>query len=610
MKKIISIFIIITIISLFPISVSAHSNDLDILYDDCIPSQYIDEINIGDGYNEKWYSLSKNNEMKHIANSQYTVTTIRYYFYNTSTYGDIEWSQYLEQEQINEFKLNFINSMKKWNNVYFYINNGDYYTKRKIVNIIEGTEENHNVSIRPIKTGDIAQTKQDPFYMEQNETLDDENVNHIHCPRWIINVNVNLVAEYFNNELLKPVVLNRTGAHEVGHILGLYDIDLIENSDSNLYHHEEILMGYSSFDDYQNVTFQNRQTEITYRDIAGVAITRGYHSDNNHKWLCDETMVDEQYKLICSICNGVKYVESLENYSYNVYNSCNGRHNLVDGNMMPVASYNNKDYYKCSYCRYVAPFSSIVSQNYIPDNSYNASYHYIVNNIEGFEYRMLEEHEYGYNVDVAYCTHCNYSISMDNIIVTDPDYYTNCGSQINVYENDIPANERSYRENTIVQGFTRLLYFATSIAPSLSRLDYIWTSSDNSIATVSIYGTVTALEVSEPTSVIISAKHKTSDVILYKKLWIVPDSNEELMIINYDIQMNSDEAFIFVLDEKAPTQSIQNYNWRIPCQEDESAGVTISQWGTITAIAPGIMYIEGIYKLNSNIIISIKVTVS
>ena len=131
---------------------------------------------------------------------------------------------------------------------------------------------------------------------------------------------------------------------------------------------------------------------------------------------------------------------------------------------------------------------------------------------------------------------------MNNIIISDPDEYTNCGSQINIYENNKPSYEKSYRGNTIVQGFTRLLYFATPIAPSLSRLDYIWSSSNTNVATVSIYGTVTALNVTEPTEVLITARHKNSEVILYKKLLIIPDINNDLLIINYEIQMDHNDS--------------------------------------------------------------------
>ena len=59
-----------------------------------------------------------------------------------------------------------------------------------------------------------------------------------------------------------------------------------------------------------------------------------------------------------------------------------------------------------------------------------------------------------------------------------------------------------------------------------------------------------------------------------------------------------------------PTTSIVNYEWSVPCQESSVAGVNITKWGTITAIAPGIMYIDGYYKLNSKIKICIKVTVT
>lgn len=185
MKKILTIFIIILLIYLFPISVNAHSNNLEIEYDECIPSQYNDSLNIGDGYNEKWYMLTNDNKMRHIENNQYSIITIRYYFSEDSTDGKVSWTHSLTQEQITEIQLGLENSMKKWNNVYFYSNNGDYYTKKKIVNIIEGTEENHNVSIRPIKYGDIVQTKQDALYMEETKIVSDENDNieHSHCPR-------------------------------------------------------------------------------------------------------------------------------------------------------------------------------------------------------------------------------------------------------------------------------------------------------------------------------------------------------------------------------------------------------------------------------------------
>ena len=56
--------------------------------------------------------------------------------------------------------------------------------------------------------------------------------------------------------------------------------------------------------------------------------------------------------------------------------------------MMPVASYDNYDengdeydYYKCKYCRYVAPFTSLVKQDYLYE-SINNTYHNVKCNID------------------------------------------------------------------------------------------------------------------------------------------------------------------------------------------------------------------------------------
>ena len=135
----------------------------------------------------------------------------------------------------------------------------------------------------------------------------------------------------------------------------------------------------------------NRTLNITYKDIAGVAITRGFHVDNDHKWLNSGLQDNGTYKLICSICNGVKYVSSLDEMTYDNYEACGNNHSLSSGNMMAVASYGTQDYYKCKYCRYVAPFSSIVPQDY-SIAYYTDWLHKIENTVDGLEYIYYEEH--------------------------------------------------------------------------------------------------------------------------------------------------------------------------------------------------------------------------
>ena len=184
-----------------------------------------------------------------------------------------------------------------------------------------------------------------------------------------------------------------TGAHETGHVLGLLDLDNdnLCNADNSGWHHHEVLMGYG------NPTSQ-RSANITYKDIAGVAITRGFHTDSDHKWLNCGLQSDGKYKLVCSICNGVKNVSSLSGYTYNTYGACGNNHSLSSGNMMAVASYGNKDYYKCEYCRYVAPFDSNVTQNYTKTYQGNNIDKY-VNTVSGLEYTFYQEHTHSYHYE-------------------------------------------------------------------------------------------------------------------------------------------------------------------------------------------------------------------
>ena len=92
-----------------------------------------------------------------------------------------------------------------------------------------------------------------------------------------------------------------------------------------------------------------------------------------------------------AVCNGVKDVVSLSGYTYKTYGACGNNHTLSGGNMMAVASYGTKDYYKCEYCRYVAPFNSNATQNY-SKTYHNSSLHKCVNNVIGLEYTFYEEH--------------------------------------------------------------------------------------------------------------------------------------------------------------------------------------------------------------------------
>jgi len=410
MKKILmfvcSILLLIVFVPTY-INVKAHDITLDVVYDDCLPKDYVDSSNIGDGYNEKWYELVKKNLAYHIPHSKTNTTEIKYYFSlvgQNST--NITWSTGISEELSNRIITEYRESMEKWNNVWYYVLNAEgLYEKRKLVNIVAGTENDHNLIIYPITySGAIASTWPTSDPIRANSI---NSINHEHYTEWAMNVDISSIARLSSTKLNN--ILSRTGAHEIGHVLGLRDIDGIENTDDSNYHHEEILMGYAKRGDALI-----RQSNITYRDIAGVAITRWFHNDSNHLWLYDkDNLKDGKEKLICSLCNCVKYVEDLSVYNYFSYKQCgHSDTNLpttVDKNMIPVASYGNTDYYKCKYCKYVAPFTSRIIQDYIYTGEYTENYHILENQSNNLLYKTFEEHNLiNLGANHHMCSNCNY----------------------------------------------------------------------------------------------------------------------------------------------------------------------------------------------------------
>lgn len=351
----------------------AHDAILNVDYDDCIPG------NNFDGIDEIWYVLHWGTSGKyyHYPDEE---NTIRYYFEESSSDG-YTWTTDASTEEAQEIKNAYANSMKKWNNVYFYsYNSSGEVEKHKVINIVEGTASNHNLSIYPMsQTENYADTT----------AIDCSGFGyHNHCSEWKMRVSVPYFLEENSSAGLIDTLKNRLGAHEFGHVLGLWDVDNDNryhagNQDEGRHHHE-ILMGYGS-------PTTARAIDITYKDIAGVAITRGFHTDEDHKWLNAGVQSNGQYKLICSICNGVKTVRSLSGYSYSTYGACGNAHTVASGNMMAVASYKNRDYHKCRYCRYVAPFYSTVTQHYNKTNV-DSQKHRCVNTVPGLGYTFYEAH--------------------------------------------------------------------------------------------------------------------------------------------------------------------------------------------------------------------------
>ena len=218
------------------------------------------------------------------------------------------------------------------------------------------------------------------------------------------------------------------------------------------------------------------------------------------------------------------------------------------------------------------------------------------------------------NVRITYAIErkINENVDINNTLVADP-YESGCD-----VGSEVMFNNGSIREYTITEGFTRNLYLLFDGVPTQysSRLDYDWYSSNNSVATVTAYGTVLGLNVEEDTEVTIYAIRKSDPSIIYKRTFtILNDFNEEIIEIEcdmsysyslkngvYQLQLNSDNS---------PYPMIQYYFFEVHewVQEGEFE-VTLDYWGRVTATGPGACVIIGTYSLNPRVKIIINLVIN
>lgn len=392
-KKILKITAVINLVCALIMSLyftaSAHDHVLSVSYDECSVQKN------ESGEDELWYIVNDiDNTVPglsiHISDK---TPEIKYYFspseeHNTSQTWETNiksvWNEngsYIlfdssAEEIYAEIKNIFVESMTKWNNIYYYsydtAGNRFYH---KIVNISEGTSTDHNLIIYPIDS-DIEALAKAIAYVDYDDMADMLPViesNHYHSTNYRMYIGLwecykMLNYENSDNPNKYYIYQLNTGAHEIGHILGLADLDERcacpcdlcndDNTDNNcLGHHEEALMGYGEH--------SNRVTHITYRDIAGVSITRGFHTDDDHLWMLrenknEETSEIESYDVICALCNGVrKDIDPTEgeyadlNLNEYVYKSCT-HYAGTNEEMILVATDCTRDFYKCRYCRYIS----------------------------------------------------------------------------------------------------------------------------------------------------------------------------------------------------------------------------------------------------------------
>lgn len=433
LQKIVAFLLCIFLILSLSLTTVAHPLILNISYDECSQEELVD------GENEIWYKIDEistgfPNTSLHLSDTTYE---IKYYFSPTAKNSNDDWITCVKRVAnsypwytvlsdseasaiVDQIQSVYAESMKKWNDFYYfsYDSNGNRVAN-KIITIAEGTSTDYNVKIYPTyeQGASVASTMIDCI-------VDDWDIvahNHAHISMYNMTINIYDFYEATEgitpeNEEVMAVLRENTGAHEIGHMLGLADLDewctiectcdvCTDNDASNdedcTYkgHHEEALMGYGQT--------ESRVTHITYKDIAGVSITRGFHTDNDHLWMVrekrnEETDEIEQIDVVCALCNGVRtnlqaqgiipskidYIDGIYYYEGQetpLMGSCNGEHSLLGDNMILVASDGERFFYKCRYCRYIEE-KEIAQSNNIPQyNSFSYSKTIIANSCEYYK---------------------------------------------------------------------------------------------------------------------------------------------------------------------------------------------------------------------------------
>ena len=202
----------------------------------------------------------------------------------------------------------------------------------------------------------------------------------------------------------------------------------------------------------------------------------------------------------------------------------------------------------------------------------------------------------------------DYNINMEGILVADP-YYT--GYDLGT---EVLFNEGECDEYYITEGFTRNIYLMVEdrLRDPMSRLDYDWYSSNESVATVTNYGTVLAMPVTEDTEVTIYAVLKDDPKIVYYRTFTVLNDEEEDLI---EIELNMTYSYVAengtyqleLTNTNCPYPIIQYYSWNIMDNSEET--VTMNYWGQISSTGTCTVLIVGTYNLNSRVRLYITLTI-
>lgn len=198
------------------------------------------------------------------------------------------------------------------------------------------------------------------------------------------------------------------------------------------------------------------------------------------------------------------------------------------------------------------------------------------------------------------------SVGYNNLMVDPASGYL-CGSEINIYEMNEPI--KSYNSTSIHQGFSRIIYLNPTNTNILSRLDYKWYSYDETIVTVSKYGTVFAVSPGATTVIAVLKSNPSIVYVIDFTVVAIPQNTTFVVYDTYTIQYNSmSNGYIkFNLENiNCPYPLIRLYNWSIDTQcHNNSGNYYLRSDGYIHASGTGCFTLTGLYYVNNVLIVTL-----
>lgn len=188
---------------------------------------------------------------------------------------------------------------------------------------------------------------------------------------------------------------------------------------------------------------------------------------------------------------------------------------------------------------------------------------------------------------------------------------------------EVRLNNGLREANTIMVGLTRCAFLGNDVSDQ-SRLNYRWYSSNESIASISQYGTITAYKTGKVLIQVYSTslnKYAAFYVIVYAntstekvQITLTTDSRPS-GAVGTEVSSQAGEiggttihmgyTRLISLTSDAPSSIIQDYYWTT----SDGNIARVSEFGTVTGLSKGTVVISCVYKYNSRFIGSIELEI-